>query len=393
MHLGGGSARRRITTRWLAIPGLLIAGLALLVPAALAAPPVNDNFADRETLSGSLPIEVTRSNVGATQEADEDLEGSTAGHSVWFKWEATDSGWTTIGACQGTIVPVVAIFEGANLESLVKVARVGLVDHSSEGPNCPTVEQEFTIKAVAGTTYSIAVDGNTNLTIKPPGTEGEFTLRIESRPPPANDDFEDATALSNEIFGEPGPDQFARAGAFGYTWGATKEAGEPNHGGNQGGASVWYSWTPPGSGMATVSACCSAASELIGVYLGDAVDNLTALPVVEGAAFPVSDGVNYKIAIDGLYQPGEGTTVMGSFPLHLSTSLSTSAPSAPLPIEPILNRAPDTTPPGTTIVKRKLRPAARKAVFRFHSSEPGASFAGSMGAALPPASPRRPTAA
>ena len=49
-----------------------MAGLLLLASAALAAPPANDHFADREVLSGSLPIEVTRTNVEATQEEGED---------------------------------------------------------------------------------------------------------------------------------------------------------------------------------------------------------------------------------------------------------------------------------------------------------------------------------
>src|SRR5207253_7965025 len=49
----------------------------------------------------------------------------------------------------------------------------------------------------------------------------------------------------------PGNDPFAAAvglGGFsgsvpGSNVGATKEAGEPNHVGNAGGASVWYAWT------------------------------------------------------------------------------------------------------------------------------------------------------
>src|SRR5262245_18037745 len=33
--------------------------------------------------------------------------------------------------------------------------------------------------------------------------------------------------------------------------GATKQAGEPNHGGNPGGASVWFKWTAPQNGRFT----------------------------------------------------------------------------------------------------------------------------------------------
>ncbi len=358
----------------LATAGLLLVHLALWAPTALAVAPGNDDFADREALSGSLPIEVSRSNAGATKEAGESLESFTAaGHSVWFKWQAPSSGWTTIGSCRGAISPVVAIFEGATLESLSKVARVGIVEHSSEGPNCPSVEQEFTIKAIAGTTYAIAVDGNTNPSIEPPATEGEFKLRVESTPPPPNDDFQGATILAGETFGEPGPDRFYRAEAPGYTWGATKEAGEPNHGGNQGGASVWYSWTAPASGTASLSACCSFASERVGVYAGDAVDSLTTVAESEFPPFPASAGETYLIAIDGTFQPGDGAPRMGSFVVRVSMPLPSPPPLPSLSVPP-LPPAPDTNPPATTIVKRRLASPKRKAVFGFRSSEPGSSF-------------------
>ena len=51
---------------------------------------------------------------------------------------------------------------------------------------------------------------------------------------PANDDFADALA-----FGEIPPGSF-----FASSAGASKQPGEPDHAGDSGGASVWYSWTP-----------------------------------------------------------------------------------------------------------------------------------------------------
>src|SRR6476659_2852328 len=86
--------------RW-GIAGILAALLLALPASAVAAPPANDDFANRQVLGGPLPIEVTASNVEATKEEGEFIPGlSPAGHSVWFEWEAQADGWVTIGACE-----------------------------------------------------------------------------------------------------------------------------------------------------------------------------------------------------------------------------------------------------------------------------------------------------
>jgi hypothetical protein len=364
--------RTRLTVSIL-VAGLLLAYFATWIPAALAAPPPNDDFANRQAIGSTLPVEVAGSNVDATEEAGESLEApSVAGHSVWFKWEAPAGGWTTIGSCHDAIHPVVAIFEGTALDSLYKVAKSGVVSSPSEGPHCSTTESEFTFMAKAGTTYVIAVDGNTNPSIRPPLTEGEFTLRIESTPPPPNDDFQNATPLER-VFSEFDPPDLYRAPAFGYNWGATKESGEPNHGGDPGGASVWYSWTAPLSGPAEIYLCCTFTDQELGFYTGDAVNALT--PVLETglSTFLVTAGQTYHLAVDGRHDYGEeGGPWMGSFPLWIAMALP-PAPAADSTAQ-ILPPAPEASLPRTTIVKHKVMPHARGAAFRFRSSEQGGSF-------------------
>jgi hypothetical protein len=352
---------------------LLFISLALWVPAAVAAPPANDDFANRESIGGSLPIETPGSNVGATEEAGESLDtGSAAGHSVWFKWQAPGTGWTTIGSCYDAIHPIVAIFEGTALDSLHRVARTWVVDSSSEGPHCSTTESEYTFMAKAGTTYAIAVDGNTNPSIRPPVIEGEFTLRIESTPPPSNDDFENAISLER-VLSEYDPPDLYRAPAFGYNWGAGKQVGEPDHAGDEGGASVWYSWTAPVSGLANIRLCCSFSGEELGIYTGDTVDDLAPVAETGLSTFPVVAGQTYRIAVDGQHDYGEEGPWMGSFVLSADIPLPSSAPALD-PAAPPLSPAPDASAPRTTIVKRRLMPLERNAAFRFRSSEADGSF-------------------
>ncbi len=87
--------------------------------------------------------------------------------------------------------------------------------------------------------------------------------------------------------------------------GMTKEAGEPDHGGNAGGRSVWWSWTAPFSGGVTLTTAGSDFDTLLGVYTGTNVSTLTTVAgdgrtnLPGSVTFKATAGVNYKIAVDG----------------------------------------------------------------------------------------------
>ena len=109
---------------------------------------------------------------------------------------------------------------------------------------------------------------------------------------------------------------------------ATEEAGEPEHGGAQGGHSVWYSWTASQSGVATVSLCGSNFDTLLGVFTGSAVNALTTLAGSDDAcgdssqsSFTAVAGTTYRIAVDGFL--GEE----GAFRLSLSLLPDLPAPA------------------------------------------------------------------
>ena len=106
------------------------------------------------------------------------------------------------------------------------------------------------MNAVAGTEYRIAVDGKT-------AANGMFSLEIQG--PPENDDFATPKVLS------PVP-----LSAGGSTLLATKQSGEPNHAGQPGGRSLWFSWTPDASGTVELSACTSRGDldTVLAVYTG-----------------------------------------------------------------------------------------------------------------------------
>ncbi len=90
---------------------------------------------------------------------------------------------------------------------------------------------------------------------------------------------------------------------------ATKEAGEPNHAGNKGGKSVWWTWTAPVGGYVTINTAGSTFDTLLAVYTGTAVNALAAVASNDDApgggtltsrvGFNAVAGRVYQIAVDG----------------------------------------------------------------------------------------------
>jgi hypothetical protein len=318
------------------------ASLGVIAPPAMAAP-ANDAFANRTDLGDQLPVHETESNVGATRESGEPTLGliGAAGHSLWWSWEAPATEWVTVSTCQTPFPTVVGIFEGPELGHLTRVAE----GNADEGPACLFQGgRTYTFKAQTGHRYAIGADGNGFYVPGQPGTpqppppivEGEITLTIEATPRPSNDDFADATPIEEEVHEEPGGGRRFMVLTDGYNWNATKEPGEPDHAGDPGGASVWYSWTAPESGEATIGYGVGGPG-LLAVYTGSALDELTPVASTSewlaGVHIPVVGGTRYMIAVDGKRSEPGGEPALGAFALTVSEQLrpgpgySTSAPS------------------------------------------------------------------
>lgn len=322
----------------------------------------NDNFANATSISGTSGS-ATGSNVGATKETGEpNHAGNAGGASVWYTWTAPKGGTYTVDTFGSSFDTLLAIYTGGSVSSLTQVAAN---DDAGTG-----VTSSVSFVATAGTVYRIAVDGHDGQTgslnlhwklntaapvinsftpasgspgtvvaidganftgatsVKFNGTSASFTVASSTQitatvPAGATTGVvslatASGTANSAAVFtvlNPPDNDNFANAqvitGASGTLTGeniaATKEAGEPNHAGNSGGASVWYKWTAPNNSTYSFNTFGSSFDTLLAVYSGANVSSLTQVAanddtgggVASSVSFRAAAGTVYFIAVDG----------------------------------------------------------------------------------------------
>ena len=288
----------------------------------------NDDFANRISVSGSSGT-TSGSNVGATKEAGEPNHFSVGGKSVWWQWTAPASGTAIINTDSSDFDTLLAVYTGAAVNSLT---QIGSNDDVGGG-----IQSEVIFAVSAGTSYEIAVDGYS-------GASGSIQLNWSLVVgTPDNDNFVNRISVSGSSSGT----------TSGSNVGATKETGEPNHF-SVGGKSVWWQWTSPASGTATINTDTSNFDTLLAVYTGTAVNSLTLIASDDDSGierqsqvmFSAIAGTSYEIAVDGYSGAAGsiqlnwsvGTPDIRIEPLELSFSAAANPP--PLPIGPALPVSP-----------------------------------------------------
>ena len=146
-------------------------------------------------------------------------------------------------------------------------------------------------------------------------------------PPEANDSFSTPFTLV-------GPVDIRLSDA---NRGATREANEPMHYGNIGGASVWYRWTASSSVPVTITTTGTSFSHVLAVYTGTSVGALTEVAATASGASPATvtftptAGVTYRIAVDGTFSFTTGTA-RGTVGITLSVA-SVTVPGKPTGVQ------------------------------------------------------------
>lgn len=196
---------------------------------------------------------------------------------------------------------------GANASGIEKIT-VTLIP--SPGMGQPTTTTVLASEFLRG---PVSTNWTKNVTLQP----GQNTIMVRAS------DFAGNTSLPVSLqvtYHEVGPvnDFFANAIHLTNSVGvslvntrkATKELGEPNHVGNVGGKSAWWSFTAPADGALWLSTSNSTFDTLLAVYQGSQVASLTNIAGNDDAYFDAPGGFSsltqavrsnqtYQIAIDG----------------------------------------------------------------------------------------------
>ncbi len=187
------------------------------------------------------------------------------------------------------------------------------------------------------------------------GSATSVVASLSTGVPPPNNAFGSAQAVSG-----------SSGSVAGNNANATKQANEPNHAGNAGGASVWYTWTAPSTSPVTFDTALSAFDTLLAVYTGTAVGSLTLIASNDNATtnttrsrltFTPVAGTVYRIAVDG------AGGVTGNFTLRWAQA------NVPLPdlviVASAVNAALSTEtfdPSSCAVVEGLIQPGTRRLI-------------------------------
>jgi hypothetical protein len=221
-----------------------------------------------------------------------------ASQNVWATW------WGRVvppapSGCNFTISPDVQNFTTGGGSGVISVATSAGCAWSavSSDTSFITVNAGTSGNGSGTVTYSVSANSGTP-------RSGYITIAgirfnvSQDGAAPTNDNFANAQLIT----GSSGT-------VTGSTIGATREAGEPAHARDAGGASIWFKWQAPESVPTTFSTFASSFDTTLGIYTGSDVGSLT--PVLSNddqdypniltssVSFSATAGKTYFIAVDG----------------------------------------------------------------------------------------------
>ncbi len=290
-----------------------------LAAVALAAPPVNDPFANATPIAVNATTgykgTLTGTNVGATfenpGEANLPHASKTTLNTVWFRYDATEEGYFAADLVGSNFPALVEIYEGTTLANC-DVRYRGTATNSNGTMRITYAEMH------RGFSYYIVVWGQDDANSQP--TSGSIAMSYELQP--KNAYFSDRVVL-NDVSANTS-DRDVSGSIRQNTFNAFKEPGEPNHAGQTGGHSVWFQWYAYTEDEVTFVTFGSDFDTMLAVYENDTGGGFGAnfVPVISndnaGGVYGNSSKVtftpnlngsaskSYYIAVDGASTNAQG---------------------------------------------------------------------------------------
>ena len=254
----------------------------------------NDNFSSRFAIAGSA-LTAVGFNDSATFESGEPRPDSTY-DTLWWTWTAPQDGIVTIDTIGTNFNNVLAAYQGTAYSNL------NYVEYANE--NLGTNQSQITFPVKSGQTFQIQVGGGDgtgtiilNLAMASLASGGILNDAVYGAPQPFNDNFSNRLTVSGTTLT-----------ALGFNISATTEGAEPSNGTN----SIWWSWTAPYSGTATINTIGTDFNNYLYVFTGATLPSLTTVAAQTdnlGAGesqvqFTATAGQTYQIRISSNGQAG-----------------------------------------------------------------------------------------
>jgi len=279
------------------------------IPLALASrawPLDNDNQAGPLQMTGSTPAPPRVNWLATAETSERNHAGQAPGASLWYAWTAPHAGTFSVATSGSDFDTVLAVYRN--------VAGTLFNANSNDDESVTVRTSRASFPSGAGESFLFAVDGKrTGMNIPP--QRGVVRIAVSDRP--SNDNVADAHGLT-----------LGAAPQTGHNFSATKQQGELDHCGNDGGASVWFKVTNTGATRNVTASTTSASffQRCLTVYrmtptgLQYVAGGLWATPDdIYNATFSATQNEEFLLAVDGMSseEPGFDAPARGEFAVRV----------------------------------------------------------------------------
>lgn len=266
----------------------------LLATTSQAAPPPNDNFANRQVVTGLVNILTINNIVESTIESGEQNIDTTYPNSVWYEWTAPDDGRVQFDTTNSANSAWLDIYFGGTLNTLKPIVR----DVGS-----PAV---ITLPVTRGSVFVIRY----RMFLPSAGYVGHLGINLRTDTKYNGVPMQRPSTVNNDLFANRVKLSGSNITAIGYNAFASNESGEPTSSSTN---TLWWEWTAPADGTITIDRDAASSALVLCLFTGTQIGSLTLAArdsgftphqikgtVTAGTTFQISMGYGTGTAIFGL---------------------------------------------------------------------------------------------